>query len=183
MKKFAYLALGATILASAATAEPVTRTTTYDGSKYEGTRVVTRDSATGTVTRDSDSTRKSDGATASRDYTRTRADGSVTAAGSETGFAGKTRSFDYARTRTDTGYTASGTATGRNGQTYALSGQGARTDTGYTRDKTITNGSGKTLYDRSVVATRADGQVSRNVETTRAQGFHPRQRFGFGRRR
>lgn len=182
MKKIVFLALGATAC-SAAVAEPVTRTTTYDGPKYEGIRMVTRDAGAGTVTRDVDATRKSDGATASRDYSRTRTDMGVAASGSATGFGGKTRSFDYARTRTDNGYVARGMATGRNGQSYALSAQGTRTDGGYTRDKTITNGAGATLYDRSVVATRENGLVSRSVNTTRAQGFHPRRQFGFGRRR
>jgi hypothetical protein len=168
-------------ISSAALAEPVTRTTTVDAPKYDGTRVVTRDTAAGTYSRDTAVIRASDGATATREYDRARTETGVTARGSATGFAGNTRSFDYERTRTDNGYTASGTATGRNGETYTLAGQGTRTDTGYTRDRTVTNGSGTTLYDKNVTATRANGQVSRDVSVTRAQGFNP-PRIGRGRR-
>ncbi len=162
-------------------AEPVTRTTTVDTPKYDGTRVVTRDAAAGTYSRDTAVTRASDGATATRQYDRVRTETGVSANGSATGFAGNTRSFDYERTRTDNGYTASGTATGRNGETYTMAGQGTRTDTGYTLDRKVTDGSGATLYDKNVTATRANGQVSRDVSVTRAQGFHP-PRIGRGRR-
>ena len=142
------------LAASAALADPVTRATTYDGPNASGTRVAVRDKDAGTYSRDTNVVRKSDGATASRDYDRTR---------------------------TDSGYTASGTATGRNGQTYALSADRARTDNGYTADRTVTNASGATLYDRSVVATRANGNVDRTVTTSRAAGFQ-RPHFGGGRR-
>jgi hypothetical protein len=164
-----------------ALAEPVTHTTTIDSPKYDGTRVVTRDGAAGTLSRDTAVTRVSDGAMATREYDRSRTGTGVTASGSATGFAGNTRSFAYQRARTDNGYTTSGTATARNGQTYTLAGQGGRTDTGYTRDRTVTDGSGTTLFDKNVTATRANGQVSRDVSVTRAQGFHA-PRIGRGRR-
>lgn len=180
MKTYILMSIAVLTVSGAAFAEPVTRTTTYDGPKTDGTRTSVRDKAAGTYSRDTSVTRASDGATATREYDRARTETGVTVSGSATGFAGNTRSFDYDRTRTDTDYTASGTATGRGGQSYTLAGQGTKTDTGYTRDRTITNGSGTTVSDRSVVATRANGQVSRTVSTSRAAGA-PRPRFG-GRR-
>ncbi|UVO54099.1 nucleoside 2-deoxyribosyltransferase [Sphingomonas sp. SUN039] len=181
MKTLILVSIVALAASGAALAEPVTRTTTYDGPKVDATRVTVRDKAAGTYSRDMTAIRASDGAIATRSYDRTRADTGVTASGSATGFNGKTRSFDYERTRTDTGYTASGTATGRGGETYTLAGQGMRTDSGYTRDRTVTNSAGATVFDKNVTATRANGQITRDVSTTRAAGFH-RPRFGGGRR-
>jgi hypothetical protein len=177
MKKHILFSLAVLTASGPALAEPVTRTTTFDGPKVDATR----DKTAGTYSRDTTATRADDGAAATRSYDRTRTDTGVTASGSATGFAGNTRSFDYQRTRTDTGYTASGTATGRNGQTYTMSGQGTRTGTGYMRGQTVTNGAGTTVYDRSVVGSRSGGQVTRDVSVTRAAGFH-RPRFGGGRR-
>ncbi len=181
MKTHVLISIAILSVSGAAFAEPVTRTTTYDGPKVDGTRVIVRDKAAGTYSRDTTATRASDGATATRSYDRARTDTGVTASGSATSFAGETRSFDYDRTRTDTGYTANGTATGRGGQTYTLVGQGAKTETGYTRNRTITNSAGTTLYDRSAVVSRANGQVSRDVSVARAPGFN-RPKFGRGRR-
>jgi hypothetical protein len=186
MKARLFLMSVAMLGASAAFAEPVTKTVTVDRPNHEGTRVIVRDKDAGTMTRDTDVTRKSDGATASRDYSRTRTDTGVVASGSETGFGGKTRSFDYERTRTDTGYTATGTATGKGGRTYSYEADKVRTDTGYTSGKTVTGPQGRTLYNRDVAVGRAGGNVTRSVDVTRAKGFHrPQVRgrgFGGGRR-
>jgi hypothetical protein len=186
MKANFLLMSAAALSASTAFAEPVTKTVTVDRPNYEGSRVIVRDKAAGTLTRDTDVTRKSDGATASRDYSRTRTDTGVVASGSETGFAGKTRSFDYERTRTDTGYTATGTATGKGGRTYSYDADKVRTDTGYTSGKTVTGPQGRTLYNRDVAVDRSGGNVTRSVDVTRAKGFHrPQVRgrgFGGGRR-
>jgi hypothetical protein len=176
----------AALTATAATAEHVTRTVTVDKPNYEGTRVTVRDKAEGTVTRDTDVTRKSDGATASRDYSRDRTETGVVASGSATGFNGKTRSFDYERTRTDSGFTANGNATGRNGQTYDYSADRTRTDTGYVSNRNVVNGDGRTLYNRDVAVNRSGGNVTRSVDVTRAKGFHrpqvARRGIGGGRR-
>lgn len=115
MKTTISMAIGVAMLAGAASAEPVTRTTTFDGPKVSGSRVVTHDRAAGTHIREVDAVRKSDGAVASRDVTRTRTETGVVASGSAAGFAGRTRGFDYQRTRTDSGYIAQGTATGPRG--------------------------------------------------------------------
>jgi hypothetical protein len=186
MKAIILTAAVAALAASAAIAEPVTRTTTVDKPNYEGSRVIVRDKAAGTVSRDTEVTRKSDGATATREYDRARTDTGVTASGSATGFNGKTRSFDYERTRTDTGFTANGTATGRNGQTYTGTANRTRTDTGYASNRNVVNGNGATVYNRDAVVDRSGGNVTRSVDVTRAKGFHPRhavgRRVGGGRR-
>lgn len=181
MKRIIILA-GLSALATAAVAEEKTRTVTFDGPRYEGTRTTTRDREAGSLSRDTSVTRKADGAVATREFDRQRTEGGVTASGSGTNFAGETRSFDYARTRTDTGATSSGHFTGHDGQTYTLSGNRTRTEGGFTANQNIVNGSGATVYNRDVSVSRANGQMSRSVDVTRAQGFHPprvlRQRIG-----
>lgn len=181
MKTHILIATAALAASGGAFAEPVTRTTTFDGPKVDATRVAVRDKAAGTYSRDTTATRASDGATASRTYDRTRTDTGVAVSGSATGFAGNTRSFAYERSRTDNGYSATGTAIGRNGETYTLAGQGSRNVTGYTRSQSVTNASGTALYDRNVVASRTNGQFTRDVSVTRAAGLH-RPGFGGGRR-
>lgn len=180
MKTLLLIASAAALAATAAYAEPVTRTVTVDGPKYDGTRTIVRDKEAGTLTRETDVVRERDGATASRDYSRTRTDAGVSVSGSQTGFAGRTRSYDYDRTRTDTGSTTTGTATGRRDQTYALSGNRTKTDTGYTANQNIVNGNGRTLYNRDTVVTRSNGNVTRSIDVTRAKGFHKPQGFGRG---
>lgn len=170
MKAVILIASAAAMFATAANAQPVTKTTTVDRPNYEGTRVVVRDKAAGTATRNTDVTRKSDGATASRDFSRTRTDTGSTVSGSSTGFNGKSSSFEASRTRTDTGFTSSGTATGRNGQTYTMTGNRTRTENGYTSNRNVVNGSGATVYNRDASVSRANGQVTRSVNTTRPAG-------------
>lgn len=145
MKLF-LLAGASALLATGAVAQ--TRTKTFDGPNYQGSRTVTRDRDAGTLSRDAEVTRKSDGAVATRTYDRQR---------------------------TETGYTASGTQTGFNGQTHTLSGAGERTADGFTRNQTVRNGAGETVFDRNVAVSRANGQVNRQVNTTRAEGFSPRR--------
>jgi hypothetical protein len=174
------IASAAALAATTATAEPVTKTVTVDRPNYDATRVVVRDKAAGTLTRDTDVIRERDGATASRDYSRTRTDSGVSVSGSATGFGGKSRSYDYNRTRTDTGSTTSGTATGRNGQRYTLSGSRTKTETGHVANQNIVNGNGRTVYNRDATVSRSGGNVTRSVDVTRAKGFHPRQAGGRG---
>jgi hypothetical protein len=186
MKAMSLIAGVAVLAATAAIAEPVTRTVTVDKPNYEGTRVIVRDKTEGTLTRDTDVTRKRDGATASRHYSRDRSETGVVASGSATGFNGKTRRFDYERTRTDSGFTATGTATGRNGQTYDYSASRTRTATGYVSNRNVVNGDGRTVYNRDVAVDRSGGNVTRSVDVTRAKGFHrpqmTRRGIGGGRR-
>jgi hypothetical protein len=180
MKTMLLIAGAAALLATNAYAEPKTRTVTVDGPNYDGTRTIVRDKAAGTLTRDTDVVRARDGATASRDYSRTRTDTGVSVSGSQTGFGGKTGSFAYDRTRTETGSTTTGTATGRNGQSYALSGSRMKTETGHVANQNIVNGEGRTVYNRDASVSRSGGNVTRSVDVTRASGFHPRQAAGRG---
>lgn len=93
------LAFGAVLCAPAAAfAEPVTRTVTFDGPRYQGTRTITRDREAGTVTRDARVTRRSDGAVATRHVELQRTESGVTGSGTVTRFNGETRSFQISRT-------------------------------------------------------------------------------------
>lgn len=144
-----------------------------------------RDSGAGTVSRDTEVTRKSDGATATRSYNRARTETGFTASGSETGFAGRTRSFDTTRTRTENGSSTTGTYTGRGGETYALSGNRQRSQGSFSANQNVVrNSTGETIYNRDVNATRSNGQVSRSIAVTRRQGVRPAPLAGGpGRRR
>ncbi len=165
------------VVAGPATAEPRTRTATFDTPRAEGSRTTVIDRAAGTVSRDAEATRKSDGATASRSYDRVRTDTGFTASGSATGFAGRTRSFETTRTRTENGSTTSGTYTGRGGETYTLSGNRARGQGSFSANQSVTrNSTGQTVFARDVSATRSGGQVSRTVNVTRPQGARPPRR-------
>lgn len=176
MKKFLFVPALAAVLAIPAFAEPVTKTVTIDRPNYDGTRTIVRDKDAGTLSRDTQVTRASDGATATREYDRTRTADGFTASGSSTNFKGETRSFERTHTRTDTGSVSSGSYTTRGGETYTTSGSRNRTETGFTANQTIKNPEGATVYIRDVTASRADGQISRSVNVTRAEGFHPPRR-------
>jgi len=86
------------LLAAFPAAAQSSRTVQIDRPNYDATRTVTHDGH-GTVTRDTDVTRDRDGATASRDYTRSFTGNGWTASGSQTGFAGRTRSFSASGSR------------------------------------------------------------------------------------
>jgi hypothetical protein len=176
MKKFLLVPALAAILAGPVMAEPVTKTVTIDRPNYDGTTTIVRDKDAGTLSRDTQVTRASDGATATREYDRARTADGFTASGSATNFDGETRSFERTRTRTDAGSTTSGSYTTRGGETYTTSGNRTRTDTGFTANQNIKDGTGATVFNRDVTATRADGQVTRSVDVTRAEGFRPPHR-------
>ncbi len=176
-------AMLALTVATHALSAPVTRTVMVDKPRYEGTRTIVRDHEAGTLTRDAEVTRKSDGATAERHYERARTDTGFTASGDSTTFAGQTRSFDVTHTRTDTGGTTNGRYTGRGGETYTLAGQRTKTETGHIANQHITNGAGETVYNRDARVSRANGQVTRSVDVTRARGFHPPRALRAGARR
>lgn len=175
MKALFVVPLALAIFAGPALAEPVTKTVTRDGVKYDSTRTSVRDKAASTVSVDKNVTRNSDGATAVRSYDRAKTDTGVTASGSSTGFNGKTSSFEFDRTKTATGSTSTGTVNGPNGGTLNYTGSRERTDNGYSANQMIVNGQGKTVYDRSVTQSRVDGQVTRSVDVSRAAGFHPKK--------
>jgi hypothetical protein len=166
----------AALLAGPAFADPVTKTVTIDKPKYEITRTTVRDKEAGTFVRDTEATRKADGATATRHNERARTETGFTASGEATNFAGKTRSYDLTRTRTETGSTSVGSFTRPSGETFTTAGERNRTETGHTSSQSITNAAGAVVYDRDVSVSRANGQVNRSVDVSRAEGFRPPHR-------
>ena len=154
MTKLLLAGAAATLIATAALADPVTRTITIDTPKYEGTKTITRDREEGTLSRDTDLTRKADGATASRDYDRHRTDTGFTATGSTTRFNGDTRSFDYERTRTANGYTAEGSLTRFNGKTYDYDARVRRGEYRVSRTQVLRNENGRVVAARRTVRPR-----------------------------
>ena len=154
MTKLLLAGIAAVLIAPAALADPVTKTITIDTPKYEGTKTITRDKEEGSLTRDTDVTRKSDGARASRDYERQRTDDGFTASGSTTRFNGDTRSFDYTRTRTAHGYNAEGTLTRFNGKTYDYTAKLRRGEYRVGKSQVLRNSSGQIVAARRVVRPR-----------------------------
>ena len=127
MTKLLLAGVAAVLIAPAALADPVTKTITIDTPKYEGTKTITRDKEEGSLTRDTDVTRKSDGATASRDYTRTR---------------------------TAHGYNAEGTLTRFNGETYDYTAKLRRGEYRVGKSQVLRNSSGQIVAARRVVRPR-----------------------------
>jgi len=154
MSKYLLAGIVAVLMAPAAAADPVTKTITVDTPRYEGTKTITRDKEAGSLSRDAELTRKSDGAVATREYDRQRTDSGVTASGSTTRFDGDTRSFDYDRTRTAHGYNATGTVTGFNGKTYDYSAKLRRGEYRVGKSQVLRNENGRVVAARRVVRPR-----------------------------
>lgn len=154
MRKLMLGGVAAILMAPAALAEPITRTYTIDTPKVEGSKTVVRDREAGTVAKDAELTRKSDGAVATREYDRARTDTGFVASGSTTRFNGDTRSFDYERTRTAHGYNAEGSVTRFNGETYEYSAKLRRGQHRVARTQVLRNDSGKVVAARRVVRPR-----------------------------
>jgi len=146
------------------------RTVTFDGPRYESTRSTTFDRETGTVSRDGELTRKSDGAVATRSYNRQRTDTGAVATGSATNFKGQTRGFEFERTRTERGYRGQGTATGFNGQSYELNSAARRgPNGGFVRHQGVRNTDGQLVAGRKVAVRRGEnGGVVRRSKAFRA---------------
>lgn len=154
MKTLLLTGLAATWLASAAMADPFTKTVTVDTPKYEGTKTIARDKEEGTVSRDAELTRKSDGATATREFDRARTDDGFTATGTTTRFNGDTRSFEYERDRTAKGYNAEGSLTRFNGKTYDYDAKVRRGEYRVARSQVLRNENGRIVAARRVVRPR-----------------------------
>jgi len=154
MTKFLLAGIAAVLIAPTAAADPVTKTITVDTPRYEGTKTITRDQEAGSLSRDAELIRKSDGAVATRDYDRQRTDTGVTASGSTTRFNGDTRSFDYDRTRTAHGYNATGTLTGFNGNSYNYSAKLRRGEYRVAKSQVLRNENGRAVAARRVVRPR-----------------------------
>lgn len=154
MNKLMLGGLTAMFATTGALADPVTRTYTIDTPRYEGEKTVVRDREVGTVSKDAELTRKSDGAVAIREYDRARTDSGAVALGSTTRFNGDTRSFDYERTRTAHGYNADGSVTRFNGDTYDYNAKVRRGEHRVARTQVLRNDSGKVVAARRVVRPR-----------------------------
>lgn len=154
MTKLIWAGAAALMTTTAALADPVTRTYTVDTPNYEGEKTVTRDREAGTVAKDAELTRKSDGATATREYDRARTDTGVVASGSTTRFNGDTRNFDYARSRTEHGYNAEGSVTRFNGETYDYNARVRRGEYRVARTQVLRNDSGQVVAARRTVRPR-----------------------------
>lgn len=154
MTKLIWAGTAALLMTTAASAEPVTRTYTIDTPKYEGEKIVTRDREAGTVSKDAELTRKSDGAAATREYDRARTDTGVIVSGSTTRFNGDTRSFDYERNRTAHGYNAEGSVTRFNGKTYDYNAKLRRGEHRVARSQVLRNDQGKIVAARRTVRPR-----------------------------
>jgi len=127
MTKHLLTAAALALFAPAALADPVTKTVTIDTPKYEGTKTYTRDKQEGTFVRDTELTRKSDGATATREYDRQR---------------------------TAHGYNAEGTLTRFNGQTYDYDAKVRRGEYRVGRSQVLRNSSGQVVAARRTVRPR-----------------------------
>lgn len=154
MTKLIWAGAAALMVTSAVLAEPVTRTYTIDTPKYEGAKTVTRDKEAGTVAKDAELTRLSDGAVATREYDRSRTDTGAVASGSTTRFNGDRRSFDYERNRTAHGYNANGSVTRYNGETYDYSAKLRRGEYRVGRSQVLRNDSGQVVAARRAVRPR-----------------------------
>lgn len=154
MTKLNWAGAAAVMMTSAALAEPVTRTYTFDTPNYEGVKTVTRDKEAGTVSKDAELTRLSDGAVAGREYDRSRTEDGFVASGSRTQFDGDSRNWDYQRTRTGNGWNAEGSATGFNGKSYDYNAKLRRGEYRVGRSQVLRNESGQAVAARKTVRPR-----------------------------
>lgn len=154
MTKLIWAGAAALLMTTAAVAEPVTRTYTVDTPKYEGEKIVTRDRDAGTVSKDAELIRKSDGAVASREYDRARTEDGFVASGSRTQFDGDTRSWDYQRTRTVNGWNAEGNIAGFNGQSYDYDAKLRRGEHRVAKSQVLRNDQGKVVAAKRTVRPR-----------------------------
>lgn len=163
--------LAALAFALPAAAQDETRTRSYEGPNASGSVTTTVNRETGTATRDREVTNLNTGNTASSSAVRQRTETGSTIGVVQTGPQGNSRSLEGERVRSDNGSTFTGTATGRRGETYGLSGSRSRDGQGNSAaSQSVTNSAGETLAARSRVTARSDGQVSRSVTRTRAEG-------------
>lgn len=179
--KSLYLIAPLAMLAALPAHAQSSRTTSVDTANYNGTRTVTRDGEGG-VTRDTDVTRKSDGATASRDYQRNLTSDGWTASATQTNFNGQTSSAQATKVRNGNGSTTTGSVTGRNGNTYGYAGSRTYTGHGYVASQSVTNGAGDTVWARGKAVARGPAGSVRAVGVQNYAAGTSRGRIGFRRR-
>ncbi|QLC24468.1 hypothetical protein HFP57_05155 [Parasphingopyxis algicola] len=158
----------AMLLPGPALAEPATRTITVDTPNYSGERVITRDRETGTYSRDTNITRKEDGAVATRHWESQRTDTGRTMSGSQTRFNGDTRTYEGERMRHGNHSRTHGTTTGPNGETLDYRAQSRWNGNGYDRRQRLRNEDGQVVAGRNThVRERGNTQVRRVVSGNR----------------
>lgn len=166
--------LTALALAMPATAQDKTRTKAFAGPNVSASQTTTVNHKTGAATRDRAVTNLNTGNTASSRAERQRTENGSTIGVLQTGPRGNSRSVVGERTQTENGATFSGTATGRGGEAYGLAGSRSRDGQGNSvASQSVINSAGAVVASRDRTTTRSDGQVSRNVTRTRAEGFNP----------
>lgn len=129
-KTIAFAVLAAGLLTAAPATAQQSRTVTYEGQRYDATRIVTHDRDTRTTTRDTDVTRLSDGAMAESSLVRQRTQTGVTRDRWSHDFAGRASSSSYERNRTPHGWAAQGEHEGRFGQSSSYRARGVVTPQG-----------------------------------------------------
>lgn len=137
-----------------------------------GSRTADRkfDAASGTGTINATTTR-ADGLTATRDGNFTKnADGSISAAGTTTGFNGKSANYATTTSKTETGSTTSGTLTGPNGKTATINSSTSRADGQISKDTTVVGPNGKSTERVTATRLSGDGTATRTIEVTKADG-------------
>ena len=131
MKTSTALVVAAASLATTPVAAQETRTVTVDAPRYDATQTSTYNRDTHTVTRETDLTRSSDGATASSNFERQRTEEGITRDRASSDFAGRESSTSCERRRTADGWESEGQHVRRDGVVADYQGQGTRTDAGY----------------------------------------------------
>jgi len=153
MKSLTILTLAAAGLIAAPALAQQTKTVTIDTPRYEGTRTTERDRAERSLSRETDLTRKSDGATASRDFSRQRSEDGVTRDRSSTDFQGRTATSHYERERTAHGWRASGERVQGDGDVLTYRGQARASEHRVVRRESLSR-NGQPIAARRVVRPR-----------------------------
>jgi hypothetical protein len=160
MKIRTVLILATAGLAAAPALAQQSRTVTVDAPRYEGTRTATHDPDEHTLTRETDITRKSDGATASSSFERQRTDDGVTRERTSTDFEGRTSSTSSERRRTADGSESEAQHVRRDGTVADYTGQRTRTENGSVAHQTRSV-NGQPAGERTVERTHTPRQPRR----------------------
>lgn len=153
MKRLSILTLAAAGLIAAPALAQQSKTVTIDTPRYEGTRTTEHDRAEGSLTRETNVTRKSDGAAASRDFARQRTEDGVVRDRTSTDFQGRTASSHYERERTAHGWKASGERVQRDGDVITYRGQARVGEHRVVKRETVAR-NGRPIAARRVVRPR-----------------------------
>ena len=160
MKTSIVLALAAAGLTATPALAQASRTVAMDGPRYEATRSSAYDRDEQSLSRETEVTRKSDGATANSTFERQRTEDGVTRDRATTDFAGRESSTSYERHRTSEGWESEGQHVRHDGTVADYTGQGTRTETGYVAHQTRAI-NGQPAGSRTVERTRSPRRTGR----------------------